>query len=48
MALGVIAQRLNAKLRFDPVVKRVTNHKLAENLLAGAAPRREWEQYYRL
>jgi len=48
MALGVIAQRLDAKLRFDPATKRVTNHKVADGLLAGAPPRREWEQYYRL
>lgn len=48
MALGVIAQRLNARLVFDPVAKRITNHKVADQLLSGATPRRGWEQYYRL
>jgi predicted dehydrogenase len=48
MALGVIAQRVNAKLAFDPVRKRITNHKAANAMLAGPAPRKGWEQYYRL
>ena len=46
--LGVLAQQLNAKLIFDPVKKRITNNKLADQLLVGAAPRKEWKQYYRL
>ena len=48
MALGVIAQRVNAKLAFDPATKQITNHKLANELLAGVPPRKDWEQYYRL
>lgn len=48
MDLGVIAQRVNAPLQFDPVTKRITNHKLANDLLAGLPPRPEWEQYYKL
>ena len=48
MALGVIAQRVNARLAFDPVGKRITNHKLANALLDGPAPRPGWEQYYRM
>ncbi len=48
MALGVIAQRVDAKLQFDPATRRITNHKVADGLLAGATPRPEWEQYYRL
>ena len=48
MALGVIAQRVNAKLAFDPATKQVTNHKLANELLVGVPPRKEWEQYYKL
>ena len=48
MALGVIAQRVNAKLTFDPVTKQITNHKLANELLAGVPPRKGWEQYYTL
>jgi len=48
MALGVIAQRVNAKLAFDPATKQITNHKLANDLLAGVPPRKDWEQYYKL
>lgn len=46
--LGVIAQRLNAKLFFDPAKKRFINHKIANQLLSGPEPRREWRQFYRL
>jgi predicted dehydrogenase len=48
MALGVIAQRVNAKLAFDPATKQITNHKIANQLLAGVTPRPDWEQYYKL
>ena len=48
MALGVIAQRVNAKLTFDPISKQITNHKVANGLLAGVSPRKDWEQYYKL
>ena len=48
MALGVIAQRVNAKLTFDPATKQITNHKLANELLAGVPPRKGWEQFYKL
>ena len=48
MALGVIAQRVNAKLAFDPASKQITNHKVANGFLAGVPPRKEWEQYYKL
>jgi predicted dehydrogenase len=48
MAIGVLAQRVNAKLIFDPTTKQITNHKLANELLAGAPPRKGWEQYYQL
>ena len=48
MALGVIAQRVNAKLVFDPATKQITNHKLANELLAGVPPRKGWEQFYKL
>ena len=48
MALGVIAQRVNARLTFDPVSKQITNHKRANALLAGAPPRKEWESFYKL
>ena len=48
MSLGVIAQRVNATIEFDPVGKRVTNHRLADSLLDGVPPRKEWEQFYKL
>ncbi|HLP75402.1 MAG TPA: Gfo/Idh/MocA family oxidoreductase, partial [Candidatus Paceibacterota bacterium] len=48
MALGVLAQRFNAKLEFDRNTKQITSHKAANELLAGVPPRKEWEQFYRL
>ena len=48
MALGVVAQRVNARLAFDTATKRITNHKVAHELLAGVPPRKEWEQFYKL
>jgi predicted dehydrogenase len=48
MAIGIIAQRVNARLEFDRATKRITNHKVADALLDGVPPRPEWEQYYRL
>jgi hypothetical protein len=48
MALGIVAQRVNAKLQFDPATKQITNHKVANELLNGVPPRPEWEQYYKL
>jgi predicted dehydrogenase len=48
MALGIIAQRVNAKLEFDPVTKQITNHKAANEFLNGTPPRKEWEQFYKL
>jgi hypothetical protein len=48
MALGVLAQRVNAKRVFDPAAQQITNHKAANELLAGAPPRKEWEQFFKL
>jgi predicted dehydrogenase len=48
MALGVIAQRVNAKLEFDPASKKITNHTVANELLNGQPPRKEWEEFYKL
>ncbi|MDR1813440.1 MAG: Gfo/Idh/MocA family oxidoreductase [Tannerella sp.] len=44
--LGVMAQRLNQKIEFDPVKKQVTNNPFANALLAGEPPRSGWEAYY--
>jgi predicted dehydrogenase len=48
MALGVIAQRVNAKIQFDPATRTITNHKVANGLLDGVEPREDWKQYYKL
>ncbi|XOV95362.1 MAG: Gfo/Idh/MocA family oxidoreductase [Bacteroidota bacterium] len=46
--LGVMAQRLNSKLVFDREKKQITNNALANALLYGEAPRRGWEEYYKM
>lgn len=46
--LGVIAQRLGGKLRFDPVKKAFIDHPEANALLYGPKPRPGWEHVYRL
>ncbi|WP_423126770.1 Gfo/Idh/MocA family oxidoreductase [Gaoshiqia hydrogeniformans] len=46
--LGVLAQQLNTKLLFDRKTKQITNNKLANQLLVGTPPRKDWEQYYKL
>jgi predicted dehydrogenase len=46
--LGVIAAQLNTKLLFDRQKKIITNHPLANQMLVGKAPRKDWEQYYKL
>jgi predicted dehydrogenase len=48
MALGIIAQRLNVKLQFDPVKRQFTNSTSANDLLIGPPPRKDWEQFYKL
>jgi predicted dehydrogenase len=46
--LGVIAQQLNTKLIFDPKTKQITNNALANQMLVGAKPRKNWREYYML
>ena len=46
--LGVIAQQLNAKLKFDPKTKKFINNDKANQLLVGAEPRKEWAYFYKL
>jgi enoyl-[acyl-carrier-protein] reductase (NADH) len=48
MAIGIIAQRVNATVKFDPVTRQITNHKVANGLLGGQPPRKDWEQFYKL
>jgi len=44
--LGVLAQKLNTKLLFDRETKQITNNPLANQLLIGTEPRKDWKQYY--
>ncbi|NGF55117.1 Gfo/Idh/MocA family oxidoreductase [Parapedobacter sp. SGR-10] len=46
--LGVITQRLNKKIDFDPVKKEIVNDKFANALLVGPPPAKGWEQYYKV
>lgn len=47
-SLGVMSQKLNTKLEFNRKTKKITNNKLANDLLVGVAPRKGWEQYYKV
>ena len=47
-SLGVIAQRLNTQLFFDPRTKQITNNAFANAMLAGVPPRKGWDEFYRL
>ena len=46
--LGVIAQRLNGAFKFDRTTKEIVDNPFASALLAGAPPRKGWEDYYKL
>jgi len=46
--LGVITQRLNNKIIFDPKTKEIVNDKFANALLVGPPPAKGWEQYYKV
>ena len=46
--LGVIAQRLNTQLFFDPRNKVFTNNDFANAMLSGMPPRRGWEDFYKI
>ncbi len=45
--LGILAQRFGRDLKFDADTKRITNHSAAQALL-DPAPRKGWEEFYRL
>jgi hypothetical protein len=47
-SLGVIAQRLNRKLTFDRGTLEIVGDPIANALLAGAPPRAQWEEFYKL
>lgn len=46
--LGVIAQRLNRKIEFDPTRKEIINNKFANALLVGPPPAKGWEDFYKV
>lgn len=46
--LGVLSQRLGQTLLFDRATKQITNSRFANFMLAGPAPRKGWEGYYKL
>lgn len=46
--LGVIAQQLNARLKFDPETKQFINSPVANLLLRRGIPRKGWEEFYLL
>ena len=48
MVFGVIAQRRNAQLKFDRTTKQITNDKIANAMLGGPPPRKDWAQFYKL
>lgn len=45
--IGVLAQRFGGELKFDGSSKMITNNKAA-NALLDPAPRKGWEQYYKV
>lgn len=47
-SLGVLSQWLNTRLVFDRNTKQITNHKKANELLAGPSPRKGWEDFYKV
>lgn len=44
--LGVITQKLNRKIRFDRATGQITGDPIANAMLAGAPPRKEWREFY--
>ncbi len=46
--LGVLSQHLNTTLTFDRKTKKITNNKVANEMLVGIPPRKGWEQYYKV
>ena len=46
--LGCIAQRLNRGIKFDPATKRIVGDSIADAMLKGPAPRKGWEEYYKV
>ena len=45
--IGVLAQRFGGEMKFDAKTMQITNHEAA-NALLDPAPRKGWEQYYKV
>ena len=43
-----IAQRLGGTLKFDTNKRQITNNERANQLIKGNAPRKGWEEYYKM
>ena len=48
MMLGIICQYLNEEFEFDPKTEQIKGNKKANAMLAGPAPRKGWEDFYKL
>lgn len=48
LCLGCIAQRVNQSFKFDRKTETIPDNKVANQLLIGPPPRKEWEQYYKV
>ncbi len=46
LLLGVICQRLNENLEFDPKTKQFKGNAQANEFLTGPPPRKGWEEFY--
>ena len=46
--LGMIAEYLNMDLAFDRKTKKFVGNEVANALLSGPAPRKEWAGHYKL
>ena len=46
--LGVISQRLGGSFSFDRESGKITDNDVANALLVGPPPRKEWEEFYRI
>lgn len=48
LTLGCIAQRLKTSFKFDRKSETITDHQIANQLLVGPPPRKDWENYYKI
>ena len=48
LMLGIVCQSLNEELNFDRKLEQFINNDLANALLEGPAPRKGWEEFYKM